>query len=119
MADDIDQNGCPYTKECFNFYYNDPGSYKVEGSDVLPTMKDKIVAAFNLTKKESDSFTYNQFYFYGDILMAEDKEGDQKRDSFSEEEWYYIRNSQKTVLAKGLSGDAKPLFGTKFFRKPY
>lgn len=50
--------------------------------------------------------------------MAEDLEGDPKRYPFSEEEWYLIRTSQKTVLSKGISGRAKALYGTKFFRKP-
>lgn len=46
MADDLNQNGCPYLRDCFNFYYNDPGSYGPEGSYVLPLMKDKIGKAF-------------------------------------------------------------------------
>lgn len=50
--------------------------------------------------------------------MAENFEGDPKRGSFSPEEWYYIRLAQKNVLSKGFDAKGKPLYLTKFFRKP-
>jgi len=50
--------------------------------------------------------------------MAENFEGDPKREYFSPEEWYYIRLSQKTVLSKGFDSKSKPLYNTRLFRKP-
>ena len=118
MDDDIDNNDCPYVRDCFEFYYNDPGSYQKEGSYVLPLMRDKIGQSFNLSQPDTNGMTFNKFYFYSDILMAENIEGDPKRNSWTNEEWYYIRNSQKTVLSKGLDSYARPLYMTKFFSKP-
>ena len=118
IYDDLNQNGCPYTRDCFNFYYNDPGSYAQEGSFALPFLRDKIGKAFNLSNDDTKNMDYCKFYYYSDILMAENFEGDPKRAMFSTEEWYYIRLSQKTVLSKGFDAQGKPLYVTKFFSKP-
>lgn len=93
LQDDINQNGCPYAKGCFDYYYNNPEPYQFEGSYVLPFIRDKIGQAFKLSKDETDNLNYNKFYFYSDVLMAENFEGDTKRAYFSPEEWYYIRLS--------------------------
>ena len=119
IDDDIGEKGCFFARDCWNFYNNDPGSYTLEGSYVLPTMKDKIGKAFNLSADDTKNLNYVKFYYYGDILMAENFEGDPKRAQFSDEEWYYIRQSQKVILSKGFDSKAKPLYETKFFRKPF
>ncbi len=116
LKDDINQNGCPYERDCFTYYYNNPEPYEFEGSYVLPFMRDKIGKAFNLSKDDTQKLNYNQFYYYADVLMAENFEGDTKREYFSPEEWYYIRLSQKVVLSKGFDTISKPLYGTRFFR---
>jgi len=54
-------------------------------------MRDKIGRAFNLSTNDTESIDYIKFYFYSDVLMAENFEGDPKRADFSFEEWYYIR----------------------------
>ncbi|CDW88077.1 UNKNOWN [Stylonychia lemnae] len=118
IKDDLMEIGCPYARDCWKFYTNDPGSYTLEGSYVLPQMRDKIGAAFNLSPDDTKNLNYVKFYYYGDILMAENFEGDPKRAQFSNEEWYYIRLAQKNVLSKGFDAKAKTLYETKFFRKP-
>lgn len=56
-------------------------------------MRDKIGQAFKLSKDDTDNLNYNKFYYFSDVLMAENFEGDTKRAYFSPEEWYYIRLS--------------------------
>eukprot|EP00347_Sterkiella_histriomuscorum_P014854 403359272 len=118
VNDDIDQNDCPYAKDAFTYYLNTPSVFSYEGNYVIPTMREKIGKAFNLTQSQVQNLDFGTFYYYCDILMAENAEGDSKRSYFNNEEWFYIRNSQKTLLSKGFDSVSRPLYATKFFSKP-
>ncbi|CDW71215.1 major acid phosphatase map (histidine-acid phosphatase) [Stylonychia lemnae] len=118
LEDDVSQKTCPFTRDCFNYYYKTPSEFTQEGKYVLPFMRESVGKAFNLSADDIKNMDYLKYYYYGDIIHAESFEGDPNRYKFSVEEWYYMRQSQRIVLSKGLNDQAKKLYGTKFFRKP-
>lgn len=69
-------------------------------------MREKLGKAFNLTKEEVENMNYVDFYYYADILKAEDFEGIPKRVALTNEDWYFIRLCQRHVLAKAFDEKA-------------
>jgi|LauGreDrversion4_2_1035121.scaffolds.fasta_scaffold500412_1 hypothetical protein len=61
---------------------------------------------------------YLDFYLLADAIVAEKFEGSPDRASFTEEDWYYIRNAQKVVLIKSFDTMAKKLLASRNFEKP-
>ncbi|CDW79735.1 major acid phosphatase map (histidine-acid phosphatase) [Stylonychia lemnae] len=118
INDDVSEYTCPYTRDCFNYYYTTPSEYTQESQIVIPLMRKHLGQTFNLTANEIKNIDYLKFYQYADFIYSVTFEGHLNIFNFSAIEWFYLKQSQKIVISKGLNKKAKRLYGTKFFRKP-
>lgn len=59
------------------------------------------------------------FYLFADVLVSESFEGvSPPRNTFSDLQWYFIRNAQKIQLTKNFDDKARKIFMSRHFRKP-
>lgn len=118
VYDDINYYGCHYTDQFNSYHFPRNDTYANVSQYILPVVRDPMADAFNKSQEQRWNMSFNNFYDLGDVLLAENFEGDRRRYNFTDEEWYYIRLIQKYSLTVTFDEKSRNLYITKQFRRP-
>jgi hypothetical protein len=99
LQDDAFFPGCPYSWAIKTYYERLNSTFTDYYDEIIPTIKDSLQAAFNLSNDVMSNFSFPNAGSCNDYLQAENFEGGvPPRYRFTAEERYYIRNIQKISL---------------------
>ncbi len=118
LEDDLSYGGCPYTASYDAAHWNDNATFANVSAFILPVVRYPVCQAFGLNYGNSFEMTYPNFYEYGDILVAEDFEGDSPRFKFNEDQWYNVRALTRYAVETPMDEKGRMLFITKLLRRP-
>ncbi|CDW72250.1 major acid phosphatase map (histidine-acid phosphatase) [Stylonychia lemnae] len=117
-SDDLMTGGCKLIDEADAYLFPRNDTYEPVADYIMPVLRKPIQVAYGLTDDQAWGLSYPQLYDYSDSQLAEDKEGIPRRYSYSAEEWFYMRNTQKWALSLTFPQEYKKIFATKIMRNP-
>jgi hypothetical protein len=91
VSDDITPGGCTYANSFNNDHWNKEATYTSVADTILPVLREPVGLAFGLTPEQRKAMDFVKLYWYSDVLLAENMEGNPPRYNFTGEEWHYIR----------------------------